>query len=438
MSASIDFEGIGQRVNLRTVIESELGPPNRSRRWLCPFHDDSNPSLGITPDGRHWRCWSCSAAGDVVDWVARREGIELAEAVRRLDPAAGDERPRKPRDNASTGPARVESGERTPGKAAERPQGFTDPAWQAAVGRIVANAAARLWTPEGRPALEWLRSRGLAAHTIRRFRLGFIAADFNSEPLEALGTDSRGRTRTIWARRGITIPWQAPEPLPDPDELDDPAPRWAGCNVRRLPAGDVFGELPDRPKYLALAGSVRGHAYPWPDFVHPGIPALVCEGEFDALIAWQETAHLVNVLTVGGASQTPQPEALKSLAKCPAWFLAFDHDPNGTGDQGAAKFASIAPAKCRRLVLPHGKDVGEFYQAGGDVRGWVETEAARLGWPLPCRTPTHWRQKVAGWPHERWSAWRARVTELLPSTPTAEQIRVAEQLVYVEMSRGAS
>lgn len=55
---------------------------------LCPFHADRNPSLRIyqrSGDGA-WRfkCFSCGAHGDTVDFVRDIEGVDTAEAARRL------------------------------------------------------------------------------------------------------------------------------------------------------------------------------------------------------------------------------------------------------------------------------------------------------------------------------------------------------------------
>jgi putative DNA primase/helicase len=55
---------------------------------LCPFHADRNPSLRIyqrRSDGS-WRfkCFACGAHGDTVDFVREIEGVDTAEAARRL------------------------------------------------------------------------------------------------------------------------------------------------------------------------------------------------------------------------------------------------------------------------------------------------------------------------------------------------------------------
>ncbi|MBK6520181.1 MAG: hypothetical protein IPG04_40145 [Polyangiaceae bacterium] len=42
---------------------------------LCPFHDDREPSLVITPESNLWHCLgACQAGGSVIDFVMRAEG----------------------------------------------------------------------------------------------------------------------------------------------------------------------------------------------------------------------------------------------------------------------------------------------------------------------------------------------------------------------------
>jgi DNA primase catalytic core len=52
---------------------------------LCPFHDDRNPSLVITPGKNLWHCLgACDAGGTVIDWVMRANGISFRHAVELL------------------------------------------------------------------------------------------------------------------------------------------------------------------------------------------------------------------------------------------------------------------------------------------------------------------------------------------------------------------
>ncbi len=76
--------------------------------------------------------------------------------------------------------------------------------------------------------------------------------------------------------------------------------------MRRLAEGDVNAPLPDdRPhKYQAVTGSAPRALLPVCRASMPGEPAIVCEGEFDSLIAWQEFGPVANVVSFGGAGQS--------------------------------------------------------------------------------------------------------------------------------------
>jgi len=51
---------------------------------ICPFHNDTNPSLVIFPKTDSWYCFSCCFGGDASDFVARYENIPKEEARKRL------------------------------------------------------------------------------------------------------------------------------------------------------------------------------------------------------------------------------------------------------------------------------------------------------------------------------------------------------------------
>jgi DNA primase len=365
----IDFAAVAARADLRALVEADLGPADRSRRWRCPFHADHRPSLSITPDGRRFKCWSgrCGATGTALDWVMLRDRVSVVEAARKLDPSIGDDAPaRRTKPAPRPAPPLQVLAPAPPSAPA-----WHDPAWQATVSGLIEQAEAILWGAEGRPFLGWLRGRGLDDGTIRRFRLGALPVPVTSAPLVALsGPD--GRPRPIRAERGILIPWVAPGPCYASD-----AAQWCGANIRRL-MPDVAEPWTGPDKCRALRGSERGHLYPWADVLpSEGFPpALLVEGELDALVGWQEAGWLALAGTVGGATQTPRPSALSVLARCPWWLMSFDHDEAGV--EAAKTWRGRAPHKARRVLLPHGKDLSDFHAAGGDIAGWLSGELARL------------------------------------------------------------
>jgi DNA primase len=51
----------------------------------CPFHDDSTPSLVVSPGKNLWHCMgACQTGGSVVDWVMRSQGVSFRHAVELL------------------------------------------------------------------------------------------------------------------------------------------------------------------------------------------------------------------------------------------------------------------------------------------------------------------------------------------------------------------
>jgi DNA primase len=355
----IDFRAVAERSDLVRLVEADLGPAERGRKWCCPFHDDHNPSMTVR-DGK-FKCWSCGAGGDAIDWVAKREGLTKLEAALRLDPTLDSGRPRAKRRNPPAAPAR-------PAEPKGPVPAWQDPAWQEAVSAIVREAEASLWGSAGRDALAWLRARGLADYTIGSFRLGFLP--------------ERGEVEGIRWERGITIPWVHPDAWYSEHGTPCPVPRWVGCNVRRLSA-NVFAPLSDDvDKCRCLRGSTRGLPYPLAG-TQPGVPVLIVEGEFDALIGWQELGWVVNVLTVGSANQRPSSVALSDLDACPAWLLAFDHDQ--AGNEAARAWWRRSPEKAKRVQLPGCKDLNDFVRQGGDALAWLAGEYERLGWVWPLR-----------------------------------------------------
>jgi len=101
----IDFATIRAQNSLLDVVSRYVELKRRGSEYigLCPFHDDSRPSLTIynANDGlMRYRCFACGAGsegGDVIDFEAAIEGIDKAEACKRLSagelPQAGTFKP---------------------------------------------------------------------------------------------------------------------------------------------------------------------------------------------------------------------------------------------------------------------------------------------------------------------------------------------------------
>lgn len=71
-----EIERLKTEVSLQRLVESAgmaLKKHGKDWRGLCPFHDDHEPSLVVSPDKNLWNCLGrCQQGGDVIAWVMKR------------------------------------------------------------------------------------------------------------------------------------------------------------------------------------------------------------------------------------------------------------------------------------------------------------------------------------------------------------------------------
>lgn len=147
-------ERVREAVDIVDVVGSyiSLRRQGKAMAGLCPWHEDSRPSLQVNPERQTYRCWVCDVGGDVFSFVMRMEKVEFREALEQLADRAGIDLPRG------------RGGLPTDEKAALR----TMLAWAA---ERFCNCLRE--APEAAPARDYLRGRGLSPETIDRFQLGF-------------------------------------------------------------------------------------------------------------------------------------------------------------------------------------------------------------------------------------------------------------------------
>jgi len=324
----IDTVAVKQSVDLVGVIESDLGAGvKRGNRlfWRCPFHSDRDPSLTVfhDPDGDRFRCFGCEAHGDVFDWQQRRQGVTFREAVSQWG----------------------EPGYKATPKPATKPISVKQPpddAWQTAAVRVVLDCEKELWSGQHGAVVDWLAKRGLEPATLRRWMVGF-----NPKAQELNG---------LWVPKGVTIPhWhEATNTL------------W-GIKVRQGQGA--------KQKYMHVKGGTDGMF--GADTLAGHDVAVICEGEFDAMLLHAHAGDLVGIVTLGSASSKDVDPWLPHLLPIARLLIATDADQ--AGDESAAYWLKLT-RRARRLRPPvdpkDGKDVTDYWQAGGDLRAWV-SKAAR-------------------------------------------------------------
>src|SRR6266404_2911033 len=82
-----DIERLKSEVCVERLIESSGVALRKSGKdWLgqCPFHDDGEPSLVVTPSKNLWHCFGCQTGGGPIDWVMQHRGVSFRHAVELL------------------------------------------------------------------------------------------------------------------------------------------------------------------------------------------------------------------------------------------------------------------------------------------------------------------------------------------------------------------
>lgn len=242
-------------------------------------------------------------------------------------------------------------------------------AWQARAHAFVEYAEAQLWSDAGQPALEYLRAeRLLSDDTIRHYRLGYNP----SAVYDGAGRWSASGQK-VYLSPGIVIPCEIGGALwyvqvRRPHMREDGAWDTLAAYLEYVPEW-----LPKR-KYLAVKGG-EGVALFGADDLQGTRELLLCEGEFDAMLAWQGLADLVDVAAIKpGRLGFPGRWALLML---PYKVLLAAYDMDGAGINSAATLAKVSK-RARRVRVPEGSDVTDFVRAGGDLRAWYAFQLATL------------------------------------------------------------
>lgn len=149
-------EQVRQASDITDVLGGYMPLTRQGRLYLalCPWHNDTRPSLQVNPDRQSWRCWVCGIGGDVFSFVMRREGIDFREALELLAERA----------NISL----TKAAPTQPGSPNDKKTLFAAAAW---AERLFQKYLAH--SPEADAARRYFHDRGVSQDSVNRFHLGY-------------------------------------------------------------------------------------------------------------------------------------------------------------------------------------------------------------------------------------------------------------------------
>lgn len=335
-----ELERLKRETELVALVRaSGVALKRRGTDWvgLCPFHEDHEPSLVVTPlagGADLWHCLgACGAGGTVLDWVMRRDGVSFRHAAEALRAPQGG------------------------GEAGELEALDLDPDASDAelLGRVAAfYHETLLGAPEANPGVAYLERRGLNdAELIGRFRLGLANRTLGYRlPKKTLGSGRRIRTRL--QELGV-LRASGHEHLAG--SLVVPIENAAG-EVVQLYGRKLGAHLrPGTPLHLYLPGPQRGI---WNRAALMESPEIIlCESLLDAMTFW--VAGYRNVTTAYGVNGFTEELRNALLTHVRRVLIAYDRDE--AGDNAAARVAeqlTAAGLECYRIQFPRGLDANAY------------------------------------------------------------------------------
>lgn len=294
-----------------------------------------------------WACRNCHPKeGDAIELLCFMEGLPEAEAFRRLK----EMYPELPGVRAALSAPRQASKQYRVKPLIEN-EVPPSAQWQLRARQVLEAAITRLWDDIGAEARAYLFSRGLIEETIKSARLGYIPPRQDGADLEddaaKWGVDDR---ETITLPSGILFPYEYKGEI------------WK-LRTRRL------GDVPQDRRYRVIPGSSNGLYRA--DVLKPNHPAMVVEGEIDALSLAQEAGADIAVVALGSTGHARVPRWLMRLALCSWVFLCLDNDESGKTD-GAASYWLKRLDNARMISYPSGyHDANDMLQKGADICAWL-------------------------------------------------------------------
>lgn len=82
---------IVEKADIVNIVSQYVKLEKRGNNYigLCPFHDDKNPSMSVSPQKKVFKCFSCGTAGDVVTFISKIKNITISEALKEVGDTVG-------------------------------------------------------------------------------------------------------------------------------------------------------------------------------------------------------------------------------------------------------------------------------------------------------------------------------------------------------------
>ena len=157
-------EQIRQAIDIVELVGGYVSLRRQGRGYvgLCPWHDDSRPSMQVNPERQSFKCWVCDIGGDVFSFIMKAERLEFREALELLAERAGVKL-------AALGSPAGEAESQFDRKNLLRATAWAEEQFHHCL----------LHSVDAEPARQYLADRGINDESIAKFRLGFAPNEWD-------------------------------------------------------------------------------------------------------------------------------------------------------------------------------------------------------------------------------------------------------------------
>lgn len=312
-------------------------------KCICPFHEDKDASLVVSPNKKIWKCFGCGEGGNIISFVQKSESISFPEAVDFVASKYNITVPKK--DLTDEERKKIQARESL---------------------HIALQAAQEHFSSKlgDKPAKDYLETRKIAPDTLKKYGAGYAPKDFTllSKTLTQKGYETK---HLIDA--GLLNPKESKVYDRFIDRITFPfynlTGRIIGFTGRAIEDNDFAKYLNSPDTILFEKGKVLFGLWQSKQHIQLKNEAYLVEGQFDVL-GMEEMGYHNVVCGSGTAFTNDQAKTLKKFTS----NVTLIYDGDAAGVKAAIRNIDIllaAGLNVRAALLPKGQDPDSYVRKQG-------------------------------------------------------------------------
>ncbi|MCG9556547.1 DNA primase [Vibrio kanaloae] len=155
------------RLDIVDIVDARVKLKKKGKNYgaCCPFHNEKTPSFSVSQEKQFYHCFGCGVHGNAIDFMMEFERLDFVEAIEELASFLGLDVPREQRSGEIS---------TTPRANSEQKRNLYD-----LMGGISQFYRSQLKISANKPAIEYLKNRGLSGEIVQKFGIGYVADEWD-------------------------------------------------------------------------------------------------------------------------------------------------------------------------------------------------------------------------------------------------------------------